>query len=303
MAQKDVTKRHMLIINYLQAGPKSFDEIEFKLENASNTYAMDLYVSKRTFQRDIQDIETLYGYEIKFNRQIRKYEIIEPKINKETERILDAYQTIDILNTDKSFSKYMQFEDRKPVGLNFALDIITAIKNRQIIKVYHKKFWVDEFKTYKIKPLLLKEYRYRWYLVGIDCNNEAIKHFGLDRIVTVTVESEKFVYPDNFNFDEYFKYSYGVIYPPKGSQPEEIELSFTPIQGKYVKTLFLHHSQKVVVENDKETRISLLLIPTEHDFMRDILQFGSSVKVIKPRWLADKIKMLHQDAINRYKGN
>ena len=70
-----------------------------------------------------------------------------------------------------------------------------------------------------------------------------------------------------------------------GKEPENIELSFGVRQGKYVKSLPLRHSQKIIIDNEKEFRISLKLVPTL-DFIRDLLRFADSVEILKPESLA-----------------
>lgn len=66
-------------------------------------------------------------------------------------------------------------------------------------------------------------------------------------------------------------------------------MAFDKEQGNYIKALPLHSSQKIVKETDEELVISLYLVPT-YDFEREILSYGSRVKVLEPQDLRDKIK-------------
>jgi hypothetical protein len=43
---------------------------------------------------------------------------------------------------------------------------------------------------------------------------------------------------------------FGII-SPQDKSPEEIILSFNPAYGNYVKTLPMHSSQKIILENKK----------------------------------------------------
>ena len=295
MAQKDATMRQMQIIRYLRINPLTFDDIQYKLQDDSEIYDMDLNLSKRTFQRDIKEIYTIYGVEIKHNKFKGYYEIVSNVIDDKTERIIESFNIINTLNATEQISKYIIFENRKADGSHYILDIVTAIKNLKVLEVHHQKYWEKEKTVRKLEPLAVKEYRHRWYLVATDCKDGVIKTFGLDRITEVHQTRDSFEYPQDFDKDLYFKDYYGMIY--SDNAPEDVELSFTSLQGKYIKSQPLHHSQKELVDNEKEYRISLKLIPTEYDFMRDLLQFGSSVKVVKPQWLADKIVSMHKEAI------
>ena len=62
----------------------------------------------------------------------------------------------------------------------------------------------------------------------------------------------------------------------------------------------MHHSQKILIDNDDELRISLKLIPTI-DFIMDLQYYGECVKVLKPKWFVDDIKTRLTNAKNQYK--
>jgi hypothetical protein len=298
MAQKDVTMRQMLIVKYLKTRPRTFKEIEYQLQIDSEVFDVDLNEGIRTFQRDKKDILELYGVQIDINKSSGKYEIIHSDTDNKTERIIESFNTFNILNATEHISKYIIFEDRKAEGTHYIMDIITGIKNKKVLEVHHQKYWETGKSIRLLEPLAVKEYQYRWYLVAKDRKDNKIKTFGLDRVFDIIQTKDSYEYPEDFDKDEYFENSYGMIY--SSNKPEDIELSFTHLQGKYIKSLPMHHSQKELVDNKDEYRISLQLIPTEHDFMRDLLHFGNSVKVIKPKWLANKIKNMHQDAIDQY---
>ena len=85
----------------------------------------------------------------------------------------------------------------------------------------------------------------------------------------------------------------------KENKPEEIILSFTNIQGKYIKTLPLHSSQEILIDNKKEFRIKLNLVIT-NDFIIELLSMGENIKVIKPEKLKKRIKNIYSKALNNY---
>lgn len=84
-----------------------------------------------------------------------------------------------------------------------------------------------------------------------------------------------------------------------GEEPQDIILSIAPFQGKYIKTLPLHDTQEVFVDNEAETKIKLRLCLT-HDLLMELLSFGDKVKVIQPRALAAQIKKAHENASRQY---
>ncbi|MEX2565062.1 MAG: WYL domain-containing protein [Cyclobacteriaceae bacterium] len=64
---------------------------------------------------------------------------------------------------------------------------------------------------------------------------------------------------------------------------------FDPFQGKYIKSLPLHESQEILIDNPQELRIRLTLFVT-HDFFMELLSHGERVKVLKPAGLIEKLK-------------
>jgi hypothetical protein len=65
------------------------------------------------------------------------------------------------------------------------------------------------------------------------------------------ISKKKFTYPADLIPNDYFKNCFGVI-TSEEADPEEIILSFEPLQGKYVKSYPLHESQKIIEDNDKD---------------------------------------------------
>ncbi len=298
MAQRETMKRQQIIINYLRKRPRTFEEIEFHLENESEIHSYNFNISKRTFQRDKQDILTLYGIEIKCNRTTNKYEIFEEENNVKTERIMEAFDVFNTLNFTEKISEYIHFEDRKASGTHYIMDILTAIKNKSIITIEHKKYWEDKSTLRDVEPYAIKEYKYRWYLIAKDLKNNKIKSFGLDRIQSIIAKEEKFIYPNDFVLKNYFEFSYGVI-GTNNKQAQKIVLSFTPWQGKYIKSLPIHHSQRTLLDNKDEYRIGLQLVVTL-DFIMDLLSFGEQIRVLKPISLIKQIENSHKNAVNSY---
>ena len=62
----------------------------------------------------------------------------------------------------------------------------------------------------------------------------------------------------------------------------------------------MHHSQKVLIDNDKEYRIQLTLFPT-YDFEREVLSHGERVKVISPKSFRDHLQNEVKNMLKNYK--
>lgn len=85
-----------------------------------------------------------------------------------------------------------------------------------------------------------------------------------------------------------YRYCFGIINANEGT-PQEIILSFNPLQGKYIKSLPLHETQQILIDSNEELRIQLKLFIT-HDFVMELLSHGNTVKVMQPQILIDEVK-------------
>ena len=61
----------------------------------------------------------------------------------------------------------------------------------------------------------------------------------------------------------------------------------------------MHETQKVLIDNDDELRISLNVIPSS-ELRMQILAYGAGVKVIKPKRLVNEIAAILKKAYNNY---
>jgi len=86
---------------------------------------------------------------------------------------------------------------------------------------------------------------------------------------------------------------------PSDDKPQDIILSFPPLQGKYIKSLPLHHTQQIIIDTDKELQIKLHLYIT-YDLEMELLSYSSDIKVLKPKSLANRLKDFHKKAYLQY---
>ncbi|TVQ12030.1 MAG: WYL domain-containing protein [Bacteroidetes bacterium] len=299
MTKRESITRYNLIINKVKRTPCSFEDISDYLEKESEIQAYDFSVSKRTFQRDLNDIRSIYNIDIRYDYSRKVYYVDLDQSSEINERLLEAFDTFNALNVRENLADYIHLEKRRPQGTENLYGLLHAIRNCIEISFVHHKFWEDNPTVRTVQPYALKEFRNRWYIMGKDMLDNQIKSFALDRLTELDITRKKFGSAKDFDMHKHFKYCFGII-SPNNTKPEEIILSFTPLQGKYIKTLPLHESQEVLLENEKEFRIKLTLFIT-HDLLMEILSFGDSVEVIEPPHLVDEIVSTYKSALKQYK--
>lgn len=299
MSRRESVARLQHIVARLQKSPATFEDIITSLKQASELESYDYVVSKRTFHRDIDDIKSLYQIEITYNRLEKVYYINnegQPEISK---RMFEALDTVRIQKLTNDLNDIIYFDKRRPRGTEHLYGLVHAIKNCYEVKFGYHKYWDQESSQRKVEPYVLKESRYRWYLIAKDKRDGKLKSFALDRMNKLTILKNQFVYPEGFNIAEMYKNSFGIISSDWG-EPEEVILSMTPYQGEFVKSLPLHDSQRILIDDDKEFRISLNLVITE-DFKIEILSMGPRVKVLSPESLVCDVKQAYKNALKQYR--
>ncbi len=188
-------------------------------------------------------------------------------------------------------------EHHRPKGSDSIPILISAIKKHRFVGFdYILVRKGDKRISKRVKPHFLKESLGLWYLLALD-EHDNLKAYGIDRMQNVMVDDTTFKRDDSVDPDNLFKHSYGIWDDP--SMPvEEIELSYSPLDGKFIKTTPLHSSQKILADNDSEFRISLRLRIT-NDFVMALLSRSASLTVIRPLSLRTRIREIYKEAIER----
>ena len=290
-------ERHRIIISKLRRGPQSYEELQDYMELQMEISGKRLTSSLRTFQRDIERISDLYDIEISYNTATRKYEIIYDGNEEHNERLMEAYEIFTALNISSNFSRDLIVERRKPLGTENLHGLLHAIKNHLSVTFLYEKYTTGEVGHRKVNPIALKESRYRWYLLAEDQANGVVKSYGLDRISDLEIGTRKFK-PIEYDAEKEYRHSFGIINGVE-TVPEKIILSFTPLEGRYIRSFPLHHSQKEVLITEEEWRFEYYIFPT-HDFVMEVLSHGAEVKVLEPKSFRKRIVQQLKAAIERY---
>ncbi len=299
MAKHGMFKRYMLILEKLnQSNFPSFNDIkEYLCE-----WGFD--ISYRTLQRDIEQIRNEFGVELEYSKQHRGYFVNQEKgINLDQFfNFMEIAKTANLLNESLSENKqslnYINFDrSNKVKGLEYIPIILRAIKQEKWLKLRHYHFLRGYASDRRLSPYLLKEYQNRWYVLGIDPQYR-VSVFALDRIQQVELEEEKFIFDKEFQPNKVFDKRIGVS-GLEYSQVEEVILSYSCEQAMYIKTLPIHHSQKILIDNEEELRISIEVV-INYELMMEILKRGADVKVIQPQHLAQEIQNIYCKALSQY---
>lgn len=305
MSKRGYISRYLLILKKLKLKPySSYEELQAYIDHQFKYLQMqddtlNIGFSKRTLQRDIKEIRNVFGIDIEYSKSQKGYFISQNEAeNMNFQRMMEAFDMFNSLNLAQDLAPFFHLEKRRPQGTENLYGLLHAIKNRLRIKFAYQKFWEETPSQRQVEPYALKEFKNRWYLLANDGKVANIKTFALDRLTSLEISNQSFEYPENYSIEQNFRYCFGII-STNEEEPKDILLSFEPFQGKYIKTLPLHHTQQIITDNEEELKIKLKLHIT-HDLLMELLSFGDNMKVIEPKLLANQIKQAHEKAFRQY---
>lgn len=292
--------RYILIIHRLSGSEKYIpaDSLISYLNLQMEIRGYEIGISQRTLQRDIRDILSMFDVEIK-NYRGRGYYIAERQINNDVryEELLTNFDLLTSMNPESQTAGFIIPEHHRPKGSDSIPILIKAIKDCSTIKFDYRLVRKNDKVISKIvKPHFLKESLGLWYLLALDENNN-LRLYAIDRISNILFLDKSFKRDVSINPDNLFRNCYGIWDDP--SIPVEVvELSYSPLDGKFIKAMPLHSSQKILVDNDDEFRIRLNIRIT-NDFVMALLARSTSLTVIRPLSLIKRLNEIYKNALKR----
>lgn len=225
-----------------------------------------------------------------------KYSDVFGDISGTLQKVLDFIE----INTGRESGDDYDFISPEKIphikGSEFLSALIMAIKSREVIRLYYQPFYEDKPYYADVHPYLLKEYKHRWYLIGMNDFKEQLRTYSLDRIRDI--ESSDIEYRQrDFNAEDYFKNSIGIISPP--GEPPLIKIAVQKTQAQYMITQPWHESQNIDNETEDDVIFCFKLHPT-YEFISMLLSYGKDVRVLEPESLIESLKEEIEEMRNGY---
>ena len=287
-------------------------------------------VSKRTVQLDLQNMRSeKLGYNAPIIVTDKKYYSYEEKnysINNSpiTQQDLGTLnEVLEVLKQFKGFGyfeelngmvtrledklykqqhkgkSYIDFEKNELLkGLKHIDSLHKAIINKKTIEITYQSFKARLPQIIVFYPYLLKEYRNRWFVLGVNRKGKATMILALDRIEQFKeLNSEKY-HKAQFDVSTYFDDVIGVSKMPNQT-PQLIVMKIIKEHAPYITTKPLHASQKILRE-DTDGTISSIEVIWNFELEREILGFGEQVKILSPKRLSGKIQSRMKLTLSKY---
>lgn len=286
---KNYFNRYVWLIDTIQRhGHISREEIErLWLRSPLNEFGERL--PERTFHNHREAILETFGIEIKCDRSLGYYIANNEDVGGDGIRqwLLESLSMNNLLNESKDMRDRILFE-QIPSSKKWLSVIVNAMRDGKAIELTYQSFWRDEPQVYTSHPYCLKLFKQRWYMLAKTEGKKEPRTYALDeRMINVTVLDKPLRRPAGFNAEEFFSNYFGII-AEREMKPEKVELRVEAYQAKYIETLPLHPSQKVVSSTPEYTVFQYHLVPT-FDFKQELLGRGADVEVLSPDWFRNEI--------------
>ena len=286
-----------------------------------------LKCSKQTVLRLVNDIQRSYGVDIEESMQgnkkyyrLKKPKLIPPVINltememnvlrmckafsehllgkelfKEATRALEKSQAL--LPKDKALSSH-PFASFIPGSIDYTPHqesirmLLEAMEKKRICKITYRAIMSESLKTFYIKPLKIFSHHDTIYLhAGMARKpGETYKEPDFDpllamhRIKKVELTERMFEFPTKYDFEKIFNQDFGII----KEDSFRVEVEFTGWSAEYVAERIWSPDQKIIKKADGKIRL-IFSSSSESELTGWALSFADEARVIKPKWLVEKV--------------
>jgi predicted DNA-binding transcriptional regulator YafY len=256
-------------------------------------------IPERTFHNHIDSIFDLFGVEIKCDRSLGYYIANSEDIGGDGLRqwMLSSLSLNNLLNESAGVRDCILFEN-VPSSEKYLTAIMEAIRDHKAIEIRYKGFNRKAAARFEAEPYCLRQFKQRWYMVAKTAASDTPWIYGLDRIESLEKTDRSYSIPKKFSAEGYFRDLYGACIG-NGQPAEDVRIRVRKSQVEYFKSLKLHHSQKLVSEDENGAEFSYRLVPT-YDFEQELLSKMGNVEVLAPQWLRDEMKGIIEDMMSNY---
>ena len=262
-----------------------------------------LPIARSTFNRHRDAILDMFGVIIECDKKDGfRYYIYNAEVLEEDSIqnwMLSTLSVNSILSESKGVYDRILLEQVPSDGDNLH-KFIDAMKRGVRVKVGYRKYGSQEIKsTMTLEPYFVKLFNKRWYaLVKFPEPKGMLFTLAFDRIVSLEVTEDKYIYDKDFDPTGWFRNCYGIV-RDNDVPVEKIVIRAFGKEADYLRDLPLHHSQKEIAHEEGFSDFELILSPTA-DFWTPLMARGATIKILQPQWLADVIKKMHLEAAKLY---
>ena len=299
------------------------------------TLAKKFEVSRATIMRDIEFLRDRYNAPLEFDQSKNGYYytdstyFIQSVMLSEGELftvstimpLLEQYKNTPL---EESFKKIMEkmtkmLPDQVSVDsyfmnrdIKFISDPLPKIKASVFDRIFksarlkltiscsYRSLNSQDYAFRNIDPYHILCQKGNWYVLGYCHEAEQVRVFSIARMKDVKVGAQSFTVPEGFDIKNFIDPNFGIW--SNGGRPVKIELLFDKKVNTYIIEREWHTTQEIHQQDDGSVYLSITTNQMQ-EIEHWVRQFGSSVKVLNPPELRERIIAEAEKIMHLYKGN
>ena len=291
----------------------------------------ELEVATKTIHRDIEFMRDQLGLPLAYDRGAHGYYYTEPVTNFPTVQVSHG-ELVALLIAQKAVEQYRGTAFERPLQSAFSKlasglqgesgialhELTEAISFRPqglaeaelnafqtlaeaTLKHREVRFDYRSLKKGRPEPRRVRPYHIgclanQWYLIGFDCDREAVRTFALARLRGVEATGAAFKKPEGFSVSEMFSGSFSAF---QSGKVERVVLRLDAFAARLAAERKWHPSQRIdEKKGGAELRLEVSIAP---DLENWILSWGAHAEVLKPKSLRATISAAAKAMAKRYK--
>jgi predicted DNA-binding transcriptional regulator YafY len=171
-----------------------------------------------------------------------------------------------------------------PDAATFAA-VLSALRLRRTALIRYRSLSSGRTTNRRVRPYHVFNHRGDWYVAAWDERRKQVRDFALHRIRRVTLTTESYTIPKEFDFKKYVADAFAI---EKGDRPVEVAIRFSPRQARWIRDRKWHRTARVQERLDGGC-VLRLRVAGLGEVKRWLMQFGDEAEVLAPKRLRDEV--------------
>jgi predicted DNA-binding transcriptional regulator YafY len=164
-------------------------------------------------------------------------------------------------------------------------DVLSALRLRRTALIRYRSLNSGRTTDRRVRPYHVFNHRGDWYLAALDKRRAAVRDFALHRIRRVTLTTESYAVPKDFDFR---RYAAGAFAIEKGARPVQVAVRFAPRQARWIRDRRWHSTARIQDRLDGGCVLRFRAAGLD-EVKRWVMQFGEQAEVLAPKNLRDDV--------------
>ncbi|MBW8685931.1 helix-turn-helix transcriptional regulator [Chitinophaga rhizophila] len=200
-------------------------------------------------------------------------------------------------NNTRSVIEFEKNERLK--GLEYLDILYQSVVQKKVVRIAYQSFKAKTGNSFEYHVWWLKEFKNRWFAVGVKGKGHVLMHLALDRIAELELlDGPLYIENEDVEPADYYKHVVGVTVS-SNLRVQNVRILVTHEHAPYILTKPMHHSQELL-ETREDGIIINLKVQQNFELEREILGYAEGMIVLSPHSLRDRIQKKLKRGVQNY---